>query len=45
MHKQLIFSVQKQLTELTNKKFSKKYIETYLCPIFEYIISSNKKKF
>ena len=38
MPEQLIFSVQKQLIELTNKKFSKKYIEAYLCPIFEYII-------
>ena len=26
-------------------KFSIKYIETYICPIFEYIISSKKKKF
>jgi len=45
MSEQLIYSVQKQLIELTNIKFSKKYIETYICPIFEYIISSKKKKF
>ena len=45
MSEQLIYSVQKQLIELTNIKFSIKYIETYICPIFEYIISSKKKKF
>ena len=45
MSEQLIYSVQKQLIELTNIKFSKKYIETYICPIFEYIISSKKNKF
>jgi len=44
MLEQLIYSVQKQLIELTNIKFSRKYIETYICPIFEYIISSKKKK-
>jgi len=45
MPEQLIYSVQKQLIELTNIKFSIKYIETYIYPIFEYIISSKKKKF
>jgi len=45
MPEQLIYSIQKQLIEFTNIKFSKKYIETYICPIFEYIISSKKKKF
>ena len=45
MSEQLIYSVQKQLIELTNIKFSIKYIETYIFPIFEYIISSKKKKF
>ena len=45
MSEQLIYSVQKQLIELTNIKFSKKYIETYIYPIFEYIISSKKNKF
>ena len=30
---------------LSKIKFSKKYIETYICPIFEYIISSKKNKF
>ena len=45
MSEQLIYSVQKQLIELTNIKFSKKYIESYIYPIFEYIISSKKNKF
>jgi hypothetical protein len=45
MSEQLIYSVQKQLIELTNIKFSKKYIGTYICPIFEYIISSKESKF
>ena len=45
MSEQLIYSVQKQLIELTNIKFSKQYIKTYICPIFEYIISSKKNKF
>jgi len=45
MHEQLIYPLQKQLIELTNIKFSIKYIETYICPIFKYIISSKKKKF
>jgi len=44
MPEQLIYSVQKQLIELTNIKFSIRYIETYICPIFEYIISSKKNK-
>ena len=45
MHEQHIYFLQKQLIELTNIKFSIKYIETYICPIFKYIISSKKKKF
>lgn len=45
MSDQFINSIQEQLLELTNKKFSKIYIQNYICPIFEYIISSNKKKF
>ena len=44
MPDEIIYSVQKQLIELTNVKFSIKYIETYICPIFEYIISSKKNK-
>jgi len=45
MPEQLIYSVQQQLIKLTDIKFSKKYIRNYICPIFEYIISSKKKKF
>lgn len=45
MHELLIYSIQQQLIQFTNTKFSKKYIETYICPTFEYIISSEKKNF
>lgn len=38
-------NIQSQLFEFTNKKFSKKYINTKIIPIIEYIINSNKKKF
>ena len=45
MQEQLILSIQNQLQELTNKKFSKIYIEKYIYPILKYIISSKQKKF
>ena len=45
MSQKLIISVQKQLLEITRKKFSKEYIREYLIPIFEYIDNSKKKKF
>ena len=38
-------NIQIQLFEFTNKKFSKKYINTKIIPIIEYIVNSNKKKF
>ena len=38
-------NIQIQLFEITKKKFSKKYINTKIIPIIEYIINSNKKKF
>ena len=38
-------NIQIQLFEFTNKKFSKKYINTKIVPIIEYIANSNKKKF
>ncbi len=45
MNENLIESIQNQLNELTNKKFTKDYIKKYLYPIFEYIITSKKEKF
>ena len=38
-------NIQIQLFELTKKKFSKKYINTKIIPIIEYIVNSNNKKF
>lgn len=45
MSEKLIDSVQEQLLKITNKKFSKRYIEKKIFPIFEYINNSGKKKF
>ena len=45
MSHKLIISIQKQLLEITHKKFSIEYIRKYLIPIFEYINNSKKKKF
>ena len=45
MSQKLTILIQKQLLEITNKKFSIKYIEKYLIPIFEYISKSKKRKF
>ena len=45
MHKKLIDSIQKQLFEIVNKKFSTNYICTYIFPIFEYVVNSKKTKF
>ena len=38
-------NIQIQLFELTNKKFSKKYINNKIIPIIKFIVNSNKKKF
>ena len=45
MNKKIILSIQKQLLNITNINFSKKYINKYIVPIIEYIVFSNKKKF
>ncbi len=45
MKDKIVNTVQKQLLELTNYKFSKKYIISYIIPILDYIVFSNKKKF
>ena len=41
----IINSIQNQLFELTNRNFSKKYIEIYILPIINYIICSKNNKF
>ena len=45
MSTKIIDNIQKQLLNLTKKRFSKKYIDTHIFPIIEYIVNSNKKKF
>ena len=45
MHTKVINNIQTQLFELTKKKYSKKYINTNIFPIIEYIVYSNKTKF
>ena len=45
MSTNLFESIQKQLLEITNKKFSLKYIKENICPIFEFINDSNNNKF
>ena len=45
MNNKIIYSIQKQLIELTGNKFSKRYIESYIIPIINFIISSKEKKF
>ena len=45
MKKEINLSIQKQLLELTNIKFSRKYISKFIIPIIEYIATSQKKKF
>ena len=45
MSMNLAESIQQQLLEITNKKFSLKYIKQNICPIFEFINNSNKNKF
>jgi Predicted kinase len=45
MKDKIVNTIQKQLLELTNYKFSKKYIVSYIIPILDYIVFSNKKKF
>ena len=43
MQKNLILSIQDQLKELTDKKFSKAYIVKFITPIIEYIVFSKQK--
>ena len=38
-------SIQKQLFDLTNKKFSIEYIKNYILPIIHYVVFSKKNKF
>ena len=45
MSTKIIDNIQKQLLNLTKKRFSKKYINTHILPIIAYIVNSNKKKF
>jgi len=45
MSTKIIDNIQKQLLNLTKKRFSKKYIDTHIFPIIAYIVNSNKKKF
>ena len=45
MNKKIINSIQIQSKKLTKKKYSKKYIITYILPIIEYIVSSKKTNF
>ena len=45
MSMNLAKSIQEQLIEITNKKYSIKYIKQNIHPIFEYINNSKKKKF
>ena len=43
--KDKILIIQKQFITLNKKKFSKKYINSYILPIFRYIINSKNTKF
>ena len=45
MNNKIIINIQIQLYELTKRKFSKNYINTFILPIIDYIISSKKTKF
>ena len=45
MNTKIIDNIQNQLFNLTKKRFSKKYINTHILPIIEYVVNSNKKKF
>ncbi len=45
MNSKIVLTIQKQLKNLTNKKFSKKYINKKILPVINHIVSSNKKKF
>ena len=45
MNNKITINIQIQLYELTKKKFSKNYINTFIFPIIDYIISSKKTKF
>ena len=45
MNTKIINNIQIQLLALTNKKFSKRYIEINILPIIKYIAYSDKKKF
>ena len=44
MKKKIIQNIKTELFRLTKKQFSKKYIESNILPIIEYIVNSNKKK-
>lgn len=45
MNTKIIDNIQNQLFNLTKKRFSKKYINTHILPVIEYVVNSNKKKF
>ena len=45
MNSKIVLTIQKQLKDITNKKFSKKYINKNILPIINHIVSSDKKKF
>ena len=45
MNTKIVDNIQKQLFNLTKKRFSKKYIKTHIVPIIEYVVNANKKKF
>jgi len=45
MNSKMILTIQKQLKDITNKKFSKKYINKNIIPIIDHIVSSDKKRF
>ena len=45
MNIKIINNIQIQLFKLTKKKFTKKYINTNILPVIEYIAYSNKTKF
>ena len=45
MNSKIVLTIQKQLKDITNKKFSKKYINKNIIPIIDHIVSSDKKRF
>ena len=45
MKKNITTIIQRELTKLTNKKFSKKYISNYILPIINFIINSEDNKY